>query len=166
MSQKNSLSSFQYDDTDPPATGMRSLYSCPPSHYDFAFRFTARTLIARHYRTSSNCYPDAVINDRPKYSSFRPFARCANYAVAYRGFTINNDAFCNPRPSVVIPGMRKRKRLKTTEELKSVRRVSPHLRFGIALGAIIAVMITDAGLLDAVGWWAEFQELFSAALSN
>ncbi len=44
------------------------------------------------------------------------------------------------RTPVVIPGAKKRKR--ATDELTPARRISPHLRHGIILGAIVAVMIT------------------------
>ncbi len=53
------------------------------------------------------------------------------------------------RTPVVIPGAKKRKR--ATDELTPVRRISPHLRHGIILGAIVAVMITTQQGRDITG---------------
>jgi Transglycosylase SLT domain len=68
------------------------------------------------------------------------------------------------RTPVVIPGTRRRKQIKTTEELKSERHMSPHLRLGIALGAIIVVMITTLISLTPLGGAQNPGTLFGGTL--
>jgi Transglycosylase SLT domain len=68
------------------------------------------------------------------------------------------------RSPVVIPGARKRQKLKTTEELKSQRHMSPHLRLGITLAAIVAVMITTLVSLTPLGGGQNSGTLFGGTL--
>ncbi len=159
MSQKNSLSSFQYDDTDsamgyypdftpvPPPITTSSSGSLLEHLSPGTTGHLATATQMRSLTTDQRIPASGPLQDVPTTQSL----------IAALQSTMTPSATRSP---VVIPGMRKRKRLKTTEELKSVRRVSPHLRFGIALGAIIAVMITTLVSLTPLGGGQNFRNSF------
>jgi hypothetical protein len=151
MSQKNSLSSFQYDDTDPmtgrypgftpvplpitaPSSGSLLEQALPDTSGHLATRTQTRSLT----RTDQLISASGPLHDVPTTQSL----------IAALQSTMAPSATRSP---VVIPGARKRKQIKTTEELKKQRRMSPHLRSGIALGAVIVVMITTLISLTPLG---------------
>ena len=151
MSQKNSLSSFRYDDTDPmmgrypdftpvplpitaPSSGSLLEQALPETGRHLATRTQTRSLTAKDQLISAS----GPLHDVPTTQSL----------IAALQSTMTPSTTRSP---VVIPGARKRKQIKTTEELKAQRRMSPHLRLGIALGAIVVVMITTLISLTPLG---------------
>ncbi|HEY5003178.1 MAG TPA: lytic transglycosylase domain-containing protein [Ktedonobacteraceae bacterium] len=151
MSQKNSLSSFRYDDTDPmmgrypdfipvplPITAPSSGSLLEQSLPDTSGHLATRTQTWSLTTTDQFIPASGPLHDVPTTQSL----------IAALQSTMTPSATRSP---VVIPGARKRKPIKTTEELKTQRRMSPHLRLGIALGAIIVVMITTLISLTPLG---------------
>jgi hypothetical protein len=142
MSQKNSLSSFRYDDTDLmmgrypdftpvplPITAPSSGSLLEPALLSTGGHLATRTQTRSLTTTDQLISASGPLHDVPTTQSL----------IAALQSTMTPSATRSP---VVIPGARKRKQIKTTEELKAQRRMSPHLRLGIALGAIVVVMIT------------------------
>ena len=151
MSQKNSLSSFRYDDTDlmmgrypdftpvplpitAPSSGSLLEQSLPGAGGHLATRTQTRSLTTTDQLISAS----GPLHDVPTTQSL----------IAALQSTMTPSATRSP---VVIPGARKRKQIKTTEGLKAQRRMSPHLRLGIALGAIVVVMVTTLISLTPLG---------------
>ncbi len=165
MSQKNSLSSFQYDDTDlamgrypdffpvsPPITTSPSgslLEEASPS----TTGHLATVPQTWSLRTTDPLKPASgpLLHDVPTTQSL----------ITALQSTMTSSTTRTP---VVIPGGRKRRSLKRTEELSSQRRIHPHLRLGIALGTLIAVMITTLVSLTPLGSGQNTGTLFGGTL--
>jgi len=151
MSHKNSLSSFRYDDTD-------SMIGRYPDFTPVPLPITA---------SSSGSLLEQSLPETSVHPATRPQTR--SLATASQGMPASGPLHDIPttqsliaalqstmapsvtRSPVVIPGSRKRSQIKTTEELKTQRRLSPRLRFGITLGAVVVVMITTLISLAPLG---------------
>jgi Transglycosylase SLT domain len=151
MSQKNSLSSFRYDDTDPTIgrypdftpVPLPITASPPGSQLEQSLPNTSG-----HPATRPQMRSLATADQLMPASGLLHDVSTTQSLIAALQSTMAPSATRSP---VVIPGSRRRRPLKTTEELKTQRRMSPHLRLGITLGAIVVVMITTLISLAPLG---------------
>ena len=164
MSQINSLSSFRYDDTDP------SMERYP----DFAPVFPPITASSSgslleqsrpgttgHLATAPQMGPLTTTDQHIPAPGSLQYEPTTQSLIAALQSTMTPAATRTP---VVIPGAKRRKQIKTTERLRPERHMSPHLRLGITLGAIIAVMITTLVSLTPLGGARNPGTLFGGTL--
>jgi hypothetical protein len=164
MSQKNSLSSFRYDDTDP-AMGRYPDFApvSPPITGSSSGSRLEQTApgTTGHLANTSQMWSLTTTDQRIPASVSLQDAPTTQSLIAALQSTMTPTTTRTP---VVIPGTRRRKQIKTTETLRSERHMSPHLRLGIALGAIIVVMITTLISLTPLGGTRNPGTLFSSTL--
>ncbi len=164
MSQINSLSSFQYDDTDAAVGRYPDFIPVPPpitAPSSGSLLEQSSPANTGHLATATQMWSLATTDQRiPAPGSLQDMPTTQSLIAALQS-TMTPSATRSP---VVIPGTRKRQKLKTTEELRSQRRMSPHLRLSIALGAIIVVLITTLVSLTPLGGGQNSGTLFGGTL--
>ena len=164
MSQINSLSSFQYDDTDS-AMGRYPDFTPVPSPITTS---SSGSLVehsspgtTRHLAPDTQMWSLMTTKQRiPAPGSLQDVPTTQSLITALQS-TMTPSATRSP---VVIPGARKTRQLNMTGELRPQRRISPHLRLGITLGAIIVVMIMTLVSLTPLGSGQNSGTLFGGTL--
>ncbi|MBV9257391.1 MAG: lytic transglycosylase domain-containing protein [Ktedonobacteraceae bacterium] len=162
MSQINSLSSFQYDDTDLAMGRYPDFVPVPPPiTTSSSGSLLEQSLPGPNGHLAATQMRSLMTTDQrlPASGPLHDVSTTQSLIAA-----LQSTMTPAGRSPVVIPGSRKRKRTKTTEELRPGRRISPHLRLGITVGAIIAVMITTLASLTPLGSGQNSGTLFGGTL--